>query len=281
MSFGDNKTTQTTKVELSKEQKELLGRAMPYAKQFAANPPQLPTSPMTAGFDPAQLAGQQSAIGAAPRQAQVAEGAAGATDFLLNKALFPETNPALRQTIDAAVRPIYENLQTKALPAVRNEAAMRGQYGGSRQGVAEGLAIRDATQAAADTSAKVSTEGYKSGLDAMYRALGLAPQTADLQVTPALTLSGVGDVRQGQQQRVMDEATSRAMYAQTLPLMTAQELVALSTGTPGGSAISTGTAPKANPLTSGLGSALTAAGAGFGPLGMGVAGGLGALLSML
>lgn len=281
MSFGDNKTTQTTKTELSDEQKQLLGLAMPYAKEFAANPPQLPGGSMTAGFDPLQVQGQQQALTAAGAQQGVADDAKSGSNFLLTKALYPETNPALRATIDAAVRPIQENLVSSTLPAVRGEAALKGQYGGSRQGIAEGLASRSASQAIGDTSAKVANEGYQSGLDAMYRALGLAPQTADLQTTPAITTAGVGDVRQGQQQREIDEATYRSMYSGQLPLMTAQELVALTTGTPGGSTISTGTQPKGSPLSGGLGGALAGAGAGFGPLGIAASGGLGALLSLL
>lgn len=283
MSFGNSDTTTTSKVELPRETKELLKLGMPYAKQFAANPPSLPSSPMTAAFDPAQMAGQQAAVGAAPVQGQLAGDAAGATNFLLNKALFPNTNPALQQTIDAAVRPIQENLTSSTLPAIRSEAALKGQYGGSRQGVAEGIASRAASQAIGDTGAKVATEGYKSGLDAMYRALGLAPQTSDMQLSPAVTLSGVGDVRQGQQQRLIDEGVYRSMYGQQLPLMMAQELAALAQGIPGGGGSVTAPAAQGNPLTGAIGGGTLGAAlfpAAAGPAGLAGAG-IGALLSML
>jgi hypothetical protein len=282
MSFGGQDNTTTSKVELSNEQKALLGKAMPYANQYAANPIKLPNTPMTAGFDPAQLAGQQMALNAAGSQGQIAGDSADASRFLLTKALYPDTNPALKQAIDAAARPINESLTEKQLPAVRGEAALRGQYGGSRQGIAEGIAMKGASQAIGDASAKVANEGYANGLDAMYRTLGLAPQTSDLQLSPGITTSGVGEVRQGQNQAMLDEGTYRNTYNQRLPLMTAEDLLGLVSGIPSGGSSVTAPGSKSSPLSgalggASLGSALFPAMASAGPIGAG----LGALLSFL
>lgn len=280
---GKSRTTsQTSTVNLTPEQKELLKLALPPVKEYAAQPTTLPSTPLTAGFTPEQTAGQEQALGVVPTQQALAESGAGSTDFLLNQALFPETNPALRQTIEAATRPIQENLLTSTLPAIRSGAAATGGFGGSRQGIAEGLASRSASQAIGDTAAKVATEGYQGGLDAMVRSLGLLPQTIGAQAAPALTTSGVGDVRQNLQQQQLDEAAYRDLYAQLEPLYRGQNIAGVAAGLPGGSTTVTGTQPGTSPLTSALGgfslgSALFPALSAAGPIGAG----LGALLAFL
>lgn len=285
MSFGGSKNnTTTTTVELPKETKELIGLAMPGLRSYAKNPPTLPDRSAIAGFAPEQEIGQGMALDAASSQAGIGRNAANATDFLLNRALYPSTNPALQGTIDAAVRPLYENLTSQILPNIRGEAALRGQYGGSRQGVAEGIAARSTQQAAKDAASQIATEGYQSGLEGMYRGLALSPTVSDLQVAPAVTVSGVGDVRQGMAQNLLNEEYFRDMYGKNLPLYTAQELAAIGSGLPGGSTSVTAPQASGNPFSgalggASLGAALFPAAGLAGPAGLAGAG-IGALLGL-
>lgn len=281
---GSTPQTQRTEVTLSPEQRSLLGLAMPFAQQFAANPPGVPTSSTVPGFDPSQTAGQNLVLGAVPAQQRLAASGEQASNFLTSgDVLTPDANPALRATIDASVRPIYDQLTARALPAIRGEGRAAGQFGGSRQGVAEGQAIKGASQAAGDTSAKVATAGYNAGLDAFVKGLGLLPQTQQLQLAPGLTTSAVGDVRQNLLREQMAETASREMLPQLMPLMTARELVGLLGAIPGGSTTTTASTAKQNPFLAGAGGALAGASLGstFGPVG--TAGGalLGGLLPFL
>ena len=60
--------TQTTTTQLSDEQKQLLKLAMPGLREFATRPASSVIPPFSgvAGFDPAQIAGQEMVLGAAP-----------------------------------------------------------------------------------------------------------------------------------------------------------------------------------------------------------------------
>lgn len=253
MSQGPQQVTQTSKVELTPEQNELIKLAMPNLRQFASNPPKLPDFSRIQGFDPAQTAGQNMALGAVPGQQQMAAGGAGATNwFNSGSPLYPDSNPALRGTIDAAVRPIQQNLVENTLPAIRSEFVGAG-YGGSRQGIAEGLASRGASSAMADASSKISTDAYQSGLDAMIKSMSLTPSMMQAQTMPAFTNSAVGDVRQGMGQAKLSEKAGDFSYEQMLPYLMGSDIVSLVNGIPGAGATTTGTMPRQDPLSSILG----------------------------
>lgn len=266
MSGGKSQpTTQTTTYQLSPEQRQILDLAMPGLKSFAQNNPTaeniIPGFSGVAGFDPAQVAGQEAVLGSTGQQGATVGAAAQGNQFLASgAALDPNTNPALQGTINAAVRPITDQLLEKALPAIRSGAAMAGQYGGSRQGIAEGQAIRGAETAVGDTAAKVANQGYLSGLDAMTKNIGLAPQTAQSLALPGITTSGVGDVRQQLAQALLGEQTNRFSTSALWPLLLGKEYASMVSGIPGGGSTTTASGPQSNSLLQALGLGATALG---------------------
>lgn len=271
---GGGTQKQTTEVKLSPEQRQLLNLAMPYAQNFANNPVQpVGVEP----FNQNQLAGQTGALNSVDAQNQLAQSGAQGANFLLSgDALRPESNPALQGWMDAAVRPIYQNLTDTALPSVRGGAITAGGYGGSRQGIAEGLAIRSANDAAGSTTANIANQGYQAGLDAMTRAGALLPVYQSSQTAGAATQSAVGDV-----QRQMSEALRQAPNEQTyLDLMMARELASLVGGIPGGGSTTSASAPGTSPLGGALGGASAGMSIG-GPWGALIGGGLGLFSSFL
>lgn len=347
--FGNTQTKNKvkTKSNLTGFQKDLRKQARPYVKRYVKKTSptgvQLPKKPLVQPFTTAQKAGQQQALATVGAQNTLAKNAAtaasglltadptqagksmvetwqdpnaGATDFLLNKVLYPETNPALEATINAATRPITDQLLEEALPAVRSGAYTTGNFGSSRQGIAEGLATGRAARAVGDTAAGVANQGYQAGLGALssaygnllnastsaygtrqnalsdlysnnvnaqLNALGLTPQVQGAQLSGALTTSGVGDVQQAQLQKQRDEATYRKLYAQLAPLHSAESLLALSGAVPGGSTTVTGPGAQGTTVGQGvlggasLGAALMP---GLGPLGVlggAAVGGIGSL----
>lgn len=324
----------TTKSNLTGFQKSLRKATRPFVKQYLKKVTptgvQLPKKPLVQPTNPLQTQGQQQALATVGAQNALGADAAAATsgllgadptqagrsmvetwqdpnaattDFLLNKVLYPGTNPALQGAIDAAVRPITQNLTESQLPAVRSGAYTTGNFGSSRQGIAEGLASGRASQAIGDTAAGVANQGYQAGLGALssaygnilnastsaygtkqnalsdlysnnvnakLNALGLTPQVQGSQLSGALTTSGVGDVQQAQAQRQRDEAVYRKLYAQMAPLQSAESLLALAGAVPGGSTTVTGATPGTSPVQGILGGASLGAALlpGLGPLGV-------------
>jgi hypothetical protein len=285
MGGGGGQPEQSTRVELTPEQKELYKLAMPNLKDFAANPPQVNPDSAVAGFDPLQTQGQEMALASTGGQGQIVGSAADASKFFTSgDVLDPASNPGLQGHIDAAVRPIYDNLTERALPAVRSGATQAGQFGGSRQAIAESLAIRDAGRAAGDTSAKIVGQNYGTGIDAMTKALGLSGSTAQNLTIPGQTTSAVGDVRQNLLQQILGENASKWNYEQMLPLLMGKELIGAAGAMPNAGTVSTANNPTQNPWMQGLGGA--AAGASLGTalmpgIGTAAGAGLGALLPFL
>lgn len=279
-------TTQTT-VQLSPEQRELYNLAIPGVRSFAATVPERYQGQTVAGFDPAQTSGQNMALDAATgAQANLAGQAAGATGFLLNDIWNPSSNPNLQGAIDAAVRPITTAYQTVARPQIRDEFASSQPFGGSRRGVAESLTADAYLRNVGDTSSKIVQDQYSNNLAAYVKALGLVPYTQQAQLAPAMTTSGVGDVRQNLEQQLLNMQVGNFNYDQLAPFLQSQDILALMQGIPGGTttATATGSVPQRNPVTGALGGAATGASLGSAIMpGFGTAAGagLGALLSFL
>lgn len=82
-------------------------------------------------------------------------------------------NPALKNAIDAATRPIVENTMRQALPGVRQDFIGAGQYGGTKQGLAEAQAINEMQKNVGDTSSLMANRAYETGMQGTLQGLGL------------------------------------------------------------------------------------------------------------
>lgn len=259
--------------------------AMPGVTQFAANVPKRYQGSTVAGFDPSQTAGQEGALASAGTQTGLARSGAGTSQYWTSpQALDVNNNPAVQGMLDRNRREVERSLLETALPTIRSGAEMTGNFGSSRQGIAEGVASGRASQALADANATTLSKAYSENVDAQLKALGLLPSTINTQTSGDLTTSAVGDTRQGMAQRLLDEQVGNFNYDQLAPFLQSKEIMSLLSGIPGGSTTSTATGPSKNPLTGALGGA--ASGASLGSLvmpgiGTGVGAGLGALLSFL
>ncbi len=277
--------TQTTKQELSPEQRQLMQLAMPGVTQFAASTPQRYQAGSTiAGFDPSQTAGQTGALNSAGVQTDLARSGAGTSQAWLSpQALDVNNNPGVQGMIDKSTRTINQGLTEQALPAIRDSAERSGNFGSSRQGIAEGLASGRASSAIGDATSGILSKAYDTNVDAQLKALGLLPQTTGVQTQGDLTTSAVGDTRQALAQALLGEQVGNFNYDQMAPFLQSKEIMSLLTGLPGGSTTTTASGPQKNMLTGALGGAASGAslGSAFGPIGTGIGGGLGALLSFL
>jgi hypothetical protein len=179
---------------------------------------------------------------------------------------------------------LYQNLTNTVLPAIRSDATQSGNFGSSRQGIAEGLATQSTQQAAADAAAKVAQNEYETNVAAQQRAEALTPTLQSAETTAGTVTSGVGDVQRALDQARTNEAVQNFNYDQYAPFLQSQDLVSLMQGLPGGGTVSTGNTPQANPYTQALGGAAAGASLGsaiFPGIGTGVGALGGALLPFL
>ena len=247
MSGGGGGSSETTvSQELTGRQKRLLDLAFPFFERLL-EPGSIRNLQGTLfgrstvpGFNPRQREAQRLAAGQARgAQTSVANTAREALQFFLGPGLDPTTNPNLQATIEAAQRPLFQNLTESALPAIRGEARLAGNIGGSRQGIAEGLATGRTAQAAGDVAANIANQGFQRALQAGVGALSLAPQTGQLQLAPAQTLAAVGDQRRALAQAQLIDVLNRGAGSELLPFTLANEISRIAFGLPGGGTTTT------------------------------------------
>lgn len=135
----------------------------------------------------------------------------------------PSRNPYLPGAIEAAIRPVFENLTRSVLPNIRNEAVGVGGYGGSRQGIAEGLATSDATRQAMDLSGNIMNNAWQFGNSQANQAMQLAPMIQGLQTAPSEIIGSVGAQQRAYEQALLDQLSSTYEYNQRLPYMNLAE----------------------------------------------------------
>jgi hypothetical protein len=89
---------------------------------------------------------------------------------------------SLGPVISNAARRIGENFAEQALPALRQGAIMSGQYGGTRQGISEGLASRGLAYSIGDMASNLYNNAYQQAQQQRY---GTANNMAELGVSNA------------------------------------------------------------------------------------------------
>lgn len=200
MSGSQTPPSQTTTLLQSPEQKELLQMAMPGLRSYANTTPQYYPGSTVAPMNETQNAAvgglTQSAYnlgnnasmytGEALRQANAIPSTLQWTPANLVEANANinynvpgridnpfqynfwnrDFNPALNDAIKAIQRPLAEQYAESVLPNIRGGARLTGGIGGSRQGVAEGLASGRFAQAAEDAASKAALSTYGQNLQA-------------------------------------------------------------------------------------------------------------------
>ena len=234
--------SQTTQ-QLTPEQQQMVSMAVPNYQQFNASNPSLPGAAGVAGFNPNQTAGQESVVGSTGQMGNIV-GAAGnqTADIAGGSLLDVGNNPTIQNAVKATTDPIFQNLSESTLPQLQAGGASGSgvNYGGSREGVAEGKAVQGAQRAAQGAAANVVAPAYNTGVGATMQALGLAPAVAGAQALPGATQAAVGDTQQQQQQNVLNAQNMATQFQDWLPLIKAQMMTQGAAGLPGGSTSSTG-----------------------------------------
>lgn len=121
-----------------------------------------------------------------PANARASQGALDPTAALQSQLSGQVTNPYLTDQVNNITAMLTRNTNENVLPGVRGNAMAAGQYGGSRQGIAEGLAASRLNQDIASAALPIYGQAYESAQQRQYGvATGINQQAADLATANA------------------------------------------------------------------------------------------------
>lgn len=141
-------------------------------------------------------------------------------------------NPALSAAADAIQARVNRNLQENIMPGLTTQYMGTGGLGGTRQGVAEGLAAGRTSDVLSEQLANMygnawaqglgaETSRYLGGLDAASTAMGRLPGMVGLGLTeytqPAELLGQAGGLERAEEQRAIDEERARFEFGEYEP----------------------------------------------------------------
>lgn len=210
-------------------------------------------------------------------------------------------NPYLQSAIMAAQQPVVQAFNSVGGPL----SQIRGYFtaansggSGTREGVAEGIAMRGLGQTLANQSAGMTYQAYQGAQDNALRAASLMPQATQSMAYPGQLLAGVGVADEAYRQALIQAEMERHNWNQNLPWLNLNNYAQMVRGNYGGTTNTTGTvstvgsatqpAGSSSPISGMLGGAATGAsvmsmmgkGAALGPWGALAGAGLGLLGSL-
>lgn len=302
MAGGGGTPTQVTKSEIPSWIQQPIQENIQLAGQLAARPYEAYQGQTVAGFSPMQQAAQQYAtqgVGySLPAYAQAQQVAAQETGYqapqFLGSDISGYMSPYTQNVIDVAQQQLQRQTQQQ-LQNIGQQARAARAFGGSRQGLQEGVLRAEAARSAGELAANLQNQAFQQATAlqqadfarqqaASGQRLGAAQQLAALGAggqaaigQDVSLLAGLGSQQQALQQAQLQDQYRRWQEAQQYPL---QMLALRQAAIPGGGVGQTQTATtsggtSASPFLSGLGGALSGAQLGYLVPGLGT--GLGAI----
>lgn len=192
---GSSKKTQTNELSLPEFYKPYFNTAMQGATDIYNKGG---FSPLVGMSDETKL-GLETNLGLADNiESNVLPNAQTSFLSLLNSNLVGSGE--LQGAIEAATSPIMQQLERYAVPQTQDAALAAGQFGSSRQGVAEGLARSDANDQMSRVGAQMSWNAVQQDQqNKQFANSNLNSFLAALQ-TPANLRTNVGGIKEGYQQ---------------------------------------------------------------------------------
>jgi hypothetical protein len=226
---------------------------------------------------------------------QAGQTAAGVADYapgsFLSGNLSGYMNPYL-QNVEQAALGNMDQAYKQTLNTIGDRAINAGAFGGSRQGVAEGVAASENARQMGDLSAQLRAQGYgqaasmmQSDMDRALQGQQLNLQAAGMQgdlanAQQAAYLQSIqsalaaGQINQTQAQAMLDQAENQYNAMRNVPLEQLNIRLAALGGTqvPTSSTQTSRTPTTGSPFAGALGGALSGAqlGSMFGPIGTGI-----------
>ena len=223
--------------------------------------PSVPINPgaRVAGFSPETVAAQNYLTNVATTDMPAfLDNMVQAQNFGLGPIMDVGNNPYVQGAAKASIDPVFQELYRTTLPSIGSEALVNNAYGGSRQQLAQGLAVGEATREGLNSTRQLYNDAYDTGVNNYIKALALAPQTLSAMNVPGLTLDAVGQQKQAYQQALKDEAARQWDFYQQAPWDQLGNFSNMIQGFYGGSStgISVADLPQASPALGAAGGAM-------------------------
>jgi hypothetical protein len=247
MSSGGGGGSQTTQVTYSPEEQAARDKVMNaalgvYDKSAADFNPQSYTGAKPVGFDSATVSGQNELLNYSDKLKGNIGQAQTANNFGLKDALYAESNPYLQSAMTAATQPLIQQFMDPggALAQTRQGAIQSNGYGGSRQGIAEGVAQGRLQQQVGNMRAQMSSDAYGKGLDQMNNSIKNQSMLSMLGMLPGQIQGQVGAQREGMAQQQENYDASARDYSQNGQWQPLQNLANIIYGGSNGKTTTTG-----------------------------------------
>jgi hypothetical protein len=289
-SSGDQKSTSTvyTNADPWKGVQPYLKQVYGATNALGQNPTQFYPGQTWANMDPLMQQGIESNLGFAQNYfPTMYNQGAGSLMNQLN-AMDVGNNPYVQdmnqvaanqftRASNQAIGDMVSQFKSGVLPGITNDAVASGGLGGSRQGVAQGLAIQglgnnvtnmiqSGQSDLANMYAQTNLGAYGQGLQAAGNAVNMMPQYAQLGLMPGQVAQQAGGIYEGYQQKAIDDAQRRWDFYQNEPWQRLANMNAIYSGaTPYAQQSTTSTTTTPGPQSSGM---ANAAAAGLGAYGL-------------
>lgn len=242
-----------------------------YARANEAGQNMLPFFPgqTYAGFDPLQQQGMQGMLDYSKDVVQPGvRGYQGSLSQYMNAPLNISQDPAVQAMMASNQQNATDWLTRSALPSINTSSVNAGALGGSRQGIAQGLAIGEAAKGLSQANAQTMLGALGDATKLAGVGAGLMPGAFQMGMSPYETMMSVGGMQQGMAQRGIDEAMSRYYYPETSLWDTLGKQASIYSGAqPYGSSTSKASG-AGDPLAGAIGGGLLGYGAMHGLAGM-------------
>ncbi len=225
-------TTQELPKQIAPYYEKLLKEAEALYKQKMEAGAPIYEGKTIAGYTPEQeqlFSGLQSLQGTqAPKFAEAEALTRGTAARVTPDEVQEYMNPYQQAVVDIEKREAEKQYQSTVVPQLAAQAAAAGSFGGSRQGILEGMASEANQRLQADIQAKGSAQAYQDAMSninqqrqregaAAGQLAQLAPAGFAAQAQELGAIGKVGDVKQQQQQLALDEAYKQYMQEQQFP----------------------------------------------------------------
>lgn len=186
-------------------------------------------------YDPTFAGGADTYAGQSDLQRELYDritGSGGALNLgmsALEKTLGPydPNNAALTGAIDAAAGDVTRNLQENLLPGIGDAATGAGQFGGSRHGIAQGVALRGASEQIGDMAATMRLQDMQAWQGNQQNAM------ANLGAITG-SMEGAAATRQQEVQNQLDDLFAKWQYESGIDLNELMAYKGLISGDMGG-----------------------------------------------
>jgi hypothetical protein len=233
--------------ELKPYYTDIMGKAQALYGQRTAAGYQPYTGPSLAPFSAEQeqaFTGLQGLVGGvAPKFAEAEELTRGAAAPITGEQIEEYMSPYQQAVVDIEKREAQKQFETGVVPQLAQQAAQAQAFGGSRQGILEGMAADTQQRLLADIQAKGSAQAYQDAvkrLEAERSRSGqagaqlatMAPQQFKTQLGELGAVQTVGEERQKQTQAALNEAYRQFIKEQQYPYETMGKYQSVITGAP-------------------------------------------------